>query len=128
MRRGSISRLADALGGDASRPGALLETILEWLGRSDSPLVIPWLEDLWLEPEQVNLPGTTSSERPNWQRPMSRVLEDALEDPDVLARVERLRESRAHRADAEDADRAEADADRAGTDADRAGADSRGAP
>ncbi len=128
MRRDSISRLADALGGDASRPGALLETILEWLGRSDSRLVIPWLEDLWLEPEQVNLPGTTSSERPNWQRPMSRVLEDALEDPDVLARVERLRESRAHRADAEDADRAEADADRAGTDADRAGADSRGAP
>ena len=44
--------------------------------------MIPWLEDLWLEAEQVNLPGTRSSaERPNWQRPMSRTLDEIMADP-----------------------------------------------
>ena len=49
-------------------PRAFLIALLEWLGRSNSPLVVPWLEDLWLEEVSVNLPGTSSSVRPNWQR------------------------------------------------------------
>jgi 4-alpha-glucanotransferase len=57
--------------------------LLAWLGRSDSPLVIPWFEDLWLEDQGVNLPGTRSSDRPNWQRPMRRLLDDIFTDPQV---------------------------------------------
>ena len=48
------------------------------------------LEDLWLEEQGVNLPGTSSSVRPNWQRPMSRLLDDIISDPlvnDVLLRL-----------------------------------------
>ena len=86
--------LAKTLGASLEGPEALLSELLEWLGRSPSPLVIPWLEDLWLEPEQVNLPGTRSSERPNWQRPMSRTLDEVMADPEIEALVRRLDEAR----------------------------------
>jgi 4-alpha-glucanotransferase len=42
----------------------------------------------------VNLPGTRSSERPNWQRPMARLLEDFMADPQVAARIRRLDDAR----------------------------------
>ena len=71
-------------------PRALLAALLEWLGRSESPLVVPWLEDLWLEDVGVNLPGTRSSERPNWQRPMRRLLDEIFTDPEVDALLRRL--------------------------------------
>jgi len=71
-----------------------LADLLEWLGRSESPLVVPWLEDLWLEDEGVNLPGTPSSVRPNWQRPMRRLLEEIFRDPEVDALIRRLQHAR----------------------------------
>jgi 4-alpha-glucanotransferase len=93
-RAAGAKRLAELLDGDLEDMPDLLTRLLEWLGDSPSPLVIPWLEDLWLEADQVNLPGTRSSERPNWQRPMGRLLDDALADPSVEALVERLQEAR----------------------------------
>ncbi|MGB5673380.1 MAG: 4-alpha-glucanotransferase [Gemmatimonadota bacterium] len=90
----ATGRLADKLGTDVDDPLAYLAALLEWLGRSDSPLVVPWLEDLWLEDQGVNLPGTRSSERPNWQRPMRRLLDEALADPEVEALVQRLARAR----------------------------------
>lgn len=86
--------LAAALGSSVAEPRAFLAALLEWLGRSASPLVVPWLEDLWLEPEGVNLPGTRSSERPNWQRPMRLLLDDLFADGDVDALLRRLDEAR----------------------------------
>ncbi len=89
-RTEAIERLSATLDVSPGDVAELLGALLDWLGSSPSPLVIPWLEDLWLEVEQVNLPGTTSSERPNWQRPMARLLDDVLNDPTVIARVRRL--------------------------------------
>jgi 4-alpha-glucanotransferase len=93
-RAEAVQRLAKALDGKPNEPRALLEKLLEWLGRSPSPLVIPWLEDLWLEDQQVNVPGTRSSERPNWQRPMSRLLDDVFTDPEVDGLIRRLHRTR----------------------------------
>jgi 4-alpha-glucanotransferase len=93
-RAESAEKLATALGQSLEEPEALLSALLEWLGRSPSPLVIPWLEDLWLEAEQVNLPGTRSSERPNWQRPMARTLDEVMTDPEIDALVRLLHEAR----------------------------------
>ena len=93
-RADGAERLAELLDGSLDDRPALLAALLEWLGRSPSPLVIPWLEDLWLEVDQVNLPGTRSSERPNWQRPMARLLDDVLNDADVHALTRRLHASR----------------------------------
>jgi len=87
-------RLARRLGRSVKEPRALLAQLLEWLGRSESPLVVPWLEDLWLEETRVNLPGTRSSERPNWQRPMRKLLDEVFTDPAIDALLSRLNLSR----------------------------------
>ena len=78
----------------ADDPRALLADLLEWLGRSESPLVVPWLEDLWLEDEGVNLPGTPSSVRPNWQRPMRRLLDEIFSDAEIDGLIRRLDHAR----------------------------------
>lgn len=93
-RADAVVRLAHHLGVSAREPGVMLDALLGWLGASASPLVIAWLEDLWLEPEGVNLPGTSSAARPNWQRPMARLLEEALADADVARRVRSLAAAR----------------------------------
>jgi 4-alpha-glucanotransferase len=68
--------------------------VLEWLGTSESPLVVPWLEDCWLERRGVNLPGTRASEWPNWQRPMARLLDDVMNDPQVRQLLHDLDQAR----------------------------------
>jgi 4-alpha-glucanotransferase len=87
-------RLADHLGGTVDDPRDLLGRVLDWLGRSESPLVVPWLEDLWLEAVRVNLPGTRSSERPNWQRPMQKLLDEIFTDAELAALLRRLHRAR----------------------------------
>jgi 4-alpha-glucanotransferase len=93
-RARAIGWLAAQLGSTEEDPRAFLTALLEWLGRSDSPLVVPWLEDLWLEEASVNLPGTPSSVRPNWQRPMRRLLDEIFTDPDVDGLLRRLNSAR----------------------------------
>ncbi len=93
-RARAVRWLAKRLGHRVEEPAAFLAELLEWLGRSDSPLVIPWLEDLWLEDQAVNLPGTRSSERPNWQRPMRRLLDEIFTDPEVDGLIRRLHHAR----------------------------------
>ncbi len=93
-RSRAARRLAKRLGRSVEEPRALLAELLEWLGRSDSPLVVPWLEDLWLEDRGVNLPGTRSSERANWQRPMRRLLDEIFTDPEIDELIRRLHRAR----------------------------------
>ncbi|MBL8978673.1 MAG: 4-alpha-glucanotransferase [Gemmatimonadetes bacterium] len=90
----AVGWLAAHLGVSLQDPPAFLRALLEWLGRTDSPLVVPWLEDLWLEEVAVNLPGTPSSVRPNWQRPMNRLLDQIFTDPEVDALLRRLHHAR----------------------------------
>ena len=73
---------------------ALLDELLRWLGASPSPLVVPWLEDLWLEERAVNLPGTPSSLRPNWQRPMRPALDEIFTTPEIEALIRTLDRAR----------------------------------
>jgi 4-alpha-glucanotransferase len=90
----NVEALARSLEVPVDEREALLMALLSWLGRSGSPLVIPWLEDLWLEREQVNLPGTRSTDRPNWQRPMNRLLDEILRDPGIRGILESLERTR----------------------------------
>jgi 4-alpha-glucanotransferase len=90
----ATGRLADRLDASVDDPPGYLAALLEWLGRSGSPLVVAWLEDLWLEDQGVNVPGTRSSDRPNWQRPMRRLLDEALADPQVDELARRLDRAR----------------------------------
>jgi 4-alpha-glucanotransferase len=93
-RARATGRLARRLHSRVDHPAELLGELLEWLGRSKSPLFVPWLEDLWLEPIRVNLPGTRSSERPNWQRPMRKLLDEIFADVEIDALIRRLNRAR----------------------------------
>jgi len=93
-RETATRRLAKRLHRSVEEPHALLAELLDWLGRSESPLVVPWLEDLWLEEIRVNLPGTRSSERPNWQRPMRKLLDEIFTDPEIDTLIRRLHRAR----------------------------------
>jgi 4-alpha-glucanotransferase len=95
-RARAVRRLAARTGSRVEDPRAFLAALLEWLGESDSPLVAIWLEDLWLEERGVNLPGTPSWVRPNWQLPMQRLLDDVLTDAHVEELLRRLDRARKH--------------------------------
>jgi 4-alpha-glucanotransferase len=93
-RARAVRWLAERLDSRVEEPQAFLAKLLEWLGRSESPLVVAWLEDLWLEERGVNLPGTRSSERPNWQRPMRRLLEEVFADAEGEGLIRKLQQAR----------------------------------
>jgi len=72
---------------------AILRAILAFLSASQARLVVVNLEDLWLETEAQNMPGT-SDECPNWRRRSRYRLETLCHSPevvDVLREVDRLR-------------------------------------
>lgn len=93
-RARAIQWLSAHLQSRADEPRGFLLALLDWLGRSQSPLVVPWLEDLWLEDRSVNLPGTPSSMRPNWQRPMRLLLDEIFTDREVEELMRRLHHAR----------------------------------
>jgi 4-alpha-glucanotransferase len=93
-RERAVGRLAERLDCIGNTREEFLSELLDWLGRSASPLVVAWLEDLWLEDHAVNLPGTPSSMRPNWQRPMSRLIDEIRTEPLVGAYLRRLNDAR----------------------------------
>ena len=90
----AVTRLAKYLGANLDNPREFLALVLEWLGQSASPLVVPWLEDLWLEDRGVNLPGTPSSVRPNWQRTMKPLLDEVVADHEIADFLRRLNHAR----------------------------------
>lgn len=93
-RATAVARLAEHLGVAADDPRAMLHALLDWLGRSPSPLVIPWIEDLWLERGGVNIPGTSTQVRKNWQRPMCATLDVLMQDQSVAEALQVIRDRR----------------------------------
>lgn len=70
---------------------AVQEALLRGMGRSGAGLVLATLEDLWLEREPQNVPGTTGER--NWRRRARRSL-DALSDTGIQGLLRALNESR----------------------------------
>jgi 4-alpha-glucanotransferase len=74
---------------------AARDALLQLLAGSSADIVLVNLEDLWLETEPQNVPGT-SEERPNWRRRLKRTLAELRADPHVretLAVVQRARQA-----------------------------------
>jgi len=67
----------------ASEPFTVLEAWLKYLAASDARIVLVNLEDLWLEVQPQNVPGT-GYERPNWLRKACHPLEAIQAMPRVL--------------------------------------------
>jgi 4-alpha-glucanotransferase len=73
-------------------PAAVLKACLLYLGASSAQVVLANLEDLWLETQPQNVPGTWR-ERPNWRRKARHTLEAIRQMPvvtDTLRELDRL--------------------------------------
>jgi len=84
------------LGDEAAGTQAVLAACLSFLAASRAGVVIANLEDLYLETEPQNVPGTWK-ERPNWRRKAKHGFEEIREMPQViriLREVDRLRKGR----------------------------------
>jgi 4-alpha-glucanotransferase len=91
LRRACLDALAAAGllegGKDPDAPGTLavvVAALYRELAAGPAHDVLVTVEDLWLERQPQNVPGT-STERPNWHRPWSRTVEAALAEPGVAA-------------------------------------------
>lgn len=78
---------------NGSKPKAVLRACLAYLGASRARTVILNLEDLWMEREPQNVPGT-GTERPNWRRKTRYALEDFCQKPDVLDTLKHVNSQR----------------------------------
>ncbi len=71
----------------------ILAGCLKLMAASPSPLLLINLEDLWLETEPQNIPGTWR-EVPNWRRKSAKTLEEFTHDPQInslLREIDRRR-------------------------------------
>jgi 4-alpha-glucanotransferase len=76
-QKGTLLRTLRAEGrlkNSAQSLGSVLRASLEWLSAGPACFVLFNLEDLWLETQPQNVPGT-GNERPNWRRKASYSLE-----------------------------------------------------
>lgn len=85
--------LRRALGESGIQPDPVLDGAIEFLGATPAPLVLLPLEDALGCLEQANLPGPGDN-HPNWRRRFERNAAQMLDDPQVRARLERLRRAR----------------------------------
>jgi len=67
----------------------LLQESLRWLASSAAKVVLVNLEDLWMETEPQNMPGT-GAERPNWTRKTRHTMEEFCRMPEVLHILDEL--------------------------------------
>ena len=77
--------------GEADDVGEVLRACREFLARSSARVVLLNLEDLWLETEPQNTPGTTS-QRPNWLRKLRQSFEEFSESPEIIEALQRMNE------------------------------------
>ncbi|TVQ30280.1 MAG: 4-alpha-glucanotransferase [Phycisphaeraceae bacterium] len=72
---------------------AIMSALLTYLGRGRAEATLVSLEDLWLEDQPQNVPGT-HTERPNWRRRFARTLEEAGADGELVETLRRLDSAR----------------------------------
>ncbi|MDI1261467.1 malto-oligosyltrehalose synthase [Aquabacterium sp.] len=73
---------------------AFTDAVYSFLGRTPSQLVGVQLEDVTQQLIQVNIPGTSESQFPNWRRKLGVTLESLASDPRLLSIGAALRRAR----------------------------------
>lgn len=71
----------------------ILRAIFKFLSASEAGVALANLEDLWLETEPQNVPGT-GGERPNWKRKAALTFEEFRQSPRVLEGLNIIAETR----------------------------------
>lgn len=73
----------------AAAAGAVRDAVLDFLGDSPADFVLVNLEDLWLETQWQNVPGTMDT-HPNWRRKLRLTLEQLAKSTEIAAMLKRL--------------------------------------
>ncbi len=81
----------------ADDPAPTLDGLLDELAAGPAGLALVGLEDLWLEPQPQNVPGTGPETRPNWRRRFRYPFPDVLRRTEVSTRLQRIGAARARR-------------------------------
>ena len=89
----SFLRKQGFLGSTSEDPAAVHDACMSYLSRSSADVVLVNLEDLWLEREPQNIPGTTE-EKPNWRRKARKTLEEIKSSPSVTLRLKSIDQNR----------------------------------
>lgn len=76
----------------ADEAARAVDSAIEFVVSSPSPLTLVPVEDILGLDEQPNLPGTTD-EHPNWRRRLPELVDGLLSSPDAERRLQHLRES-----------------------------------
>jgi 4-alpha-glucanotransferase len=76
--------------GFGAEAGAVMQRWTDEMAAGGADLVLLTVEDLWLEREPQNVPGTSGDDAPNWRRRMARGLDDITGGPDVRAALDRI--------------------------------------
>jgi 4-alpha-glucanotransferase len=82
------------LGEESTDPAAVLQAWLSCLAQNDEEFLLINLEDLWLEPEPQNIPGTWQ-ERPNWRRKARLPLQTIRETAFIMTLLKAIGDIRA---------------------------------
>src|SRR5690606_14791832 len=85
-REAAREAVAVTLGAAPDEPAEVLDRVHRTLASSPSRRLQINLEDLWLEEEAQNLPGT-GPERHNWRRRAAHPLESLTSDADLVRRL-----------------------------------------
>ena len=83
----------DAPDADAAFGDALAHSIQLYLAKSAAALVVLQIEDLIGMTDPVNVPGT-SDEHPNWQRKLTRELDEVFADGSVTRLLREVQQAR----------------------------------
>ena len=94
-QRDTLVRYLRSIGwlGDDADAGAVLRAWLSCLANGQEEFLLINLEDLWLETEPQNVPGTWQ-ERPNWQRRARYSLDQIRAMPEILGLLRTIRDIR----------------------------------
>jgi 4-alpha-glucanotransferase len=79
--------------GTVDRARTVLHGLLRWLAASPAHLLLVTLEDLWLERDPQNVPGT-GLERPNWRRRLRYPVERLTGLPSIVAILQEIDRTR----------------------------------
>ncbi|HUS67097.1 MAG TPA: 4-alpha-glucanotransferase [Kofleriaceae bacterium] len=70
--------------------GAVMHRWTDEMAAGGADVVLLTVEDLWLEREPQNVPGTSGDEAPNWRRRMARTLDEITTGPEVRGVLDRV--------------------------------------
>lgn len=93
-RAAEVETVARFLGVPADAPGLAVRACLRFLAESPAACVVVNPEDLWLERERHNVPGTTEAQHPNWKRRLRQPVQEIFACPEVGAALEEVRRAR----------------------------------